>query len=62
MIEIADFFHPLGNEKYKAILSQTELNQILIDKVLPIKPRLKSINVDVNNQELLPIGRRESYF
>lgn len=56
MIEIADFFHPLGNEKYKAILSQTELNQILIDKVLPIKPRLKTINVDVNNQELLLSG------
>lgn len=56
MIEIADFFHPLGNEKYKAILSQTELNQILIDKVLPLKPRLKTINVDVNNQELLLSG------
>lgn len=68
MIEIADFFHPLGNEKYKAILSQTELNQILIDKVIPLKPRLKTINVAVNNQELLlsgvanPIFKEGAYF
>ena len=56
MIEIADIFHPLGNEKYKAVLLQSELNQILIEKVLPIKPRLKTISVDVHHQELLLSG------
>lgn len=59
MSDRVNLFNPLGNEKYKAIVHQPDLNQILIDKVLPLKPRLREINIEVQNGELVLFGIAE---